>query len=158
MGTIATHCTHTHASDPLACLPTALGRTDHPLRVRWQDQQASGGVACGDVAVAGDAECITTCHPLSGSVCPPHRRRAVSSCRHPPRMPSHPPMTPAKRCQSADSTCDHRHRANITLPLTSGTRGAAAADSDGMKPGIGRNRCFEHHPDPPFFEFLVLAS
>ena len=29
---------------------------------------------------------------------------------------------------------------------------------DGMKPGIGRNRCFEHHPDPPFFEFLVLAS
>ena len=29
---------------------------------------------------------------------------------------------------------------------------------DGMKPGIGRNRCFEHHPDPPFFEFFVLAS
>ena len=29
---------------------------------------------------------------------------------------------------------------------------------DGIKPGIGRNRCLEHHPDPPFFEFLVLAS
>jgi hypothetical protein len=21
---------------------------------------------------------------------------------------------------------------------------------DGMKPGIGRKRCLEHHPDPPF--------
>jgi hypothetical protein len=71
------------------------------------------------------------CHPLSGSVCPPHRWRAVSSCRHPPRMPSHLPMAPAKRCQSAGSTCDHRHRANITRPLTSGTRGAVVADSRG---------------------------
>jgi hypothetical protein len=49
----------------------------------------------------------TTCHPLCGSVCPPHRQRAVSSCRHPLCMPCHLPMTPAKRCQSAGSTCDH---------------------------------------------------
>jgi hypothetical protein len=85
LSTIATHCTHTHASDPLACLPTALGRTDHPLRVRWQDQQASGGVACGDVAVAGDAEYITTCHTRCPGASVPRTAGELSRAANIPR-------------------------------------------------------------------------
>ena len=79
--------------------------------------------ACGDVVVATEAA-FNHCHILSSAVRERLSPAPPASCLELPTSTAHafsPAHDACEKCQSAGSTCDHRHHANITHPLTSST-------------------------------------